>query len=235
MCHDTAPALFPQTASTGSIDGAICALRYAGATRGPRLLVLPDIYGCNAFYRGYAAYLAAQGASEVLLADPFAPFGELAVPTREAAFQRRHRLADRTYVEELIGFIAGQGIDGVAGFCLGGLFVFELARRQVVSRLVAYYPFPQGLENRDPLDVPFDYLPQVRARHTVVVGDEDALLGPQNLSRLQAQARANNAIDLHVMQGAGHGFLADLGSTDTARAAMARRGLDLGTASLLET
>jgi len=159
----------------------------------------------------------------------------LAVPTREAAFQRRHRLADRTYVEELIGFIAGQGIDGVAGFCLGGLFVFELARRQVVSRLVAYYPFPQGLENRDPLDVPFDYLPEVRTRHTVVVGDEDALLGPQNLSRLQAQARTNNAIDLHVMQGAGHGFLADLGSTDTARAAIARRGLDLGTASLLET
>ncbi|CAG9187069.1 MULTISPECIES: dienelactone hydrolase family protein [Burkholderiaceae] len=233
MCHDTAPALFPRTASTGSIDGAICALCYAGATRGPRLLVLPDIYGCNAFYRGYAAYLAEQGAGEVLLVDPFAAFGELATVTREAAFQRRHRLADRAYVEELIDFIDGQRIEGVVGFCLGGLFVFELARQQVVSRLVAYYPFPQGLENRDPLDVPFDYLPALRSRHTVIVGDDDALLGTQNLQRLQAQARANDAIDLHIMNGAGHGFLADLESPDTARAAVAKRGLRIGTTTLL--
>lgn len=232
MCHDTVPSLFPRAHATGRIDGAVSASRYAGASNGPRLLVLPDIYGCNGFYRGYAAYLAEQGASEVLLVDPFAAFGELPQATREAAFQRRHRLADRAFVKNLIAFIESQRIDGVVGYCIGGLFVFELARQQVVSRLVAYYPFPQGLENHDPVDVPFDYLPEVRSRHTVIVGDNDTLLGAQNLLQLESQARANEAIDLHVMKGAGHGFLADLESVDAGRAAMARQALLIGTNTL---
>ncbi|AQH05938.1 carboxymethylenebutenolidase 2 (plasmid) [Burkholderia sp. KK1] len=233
MCHDTVPSLFPQADSAGSIDGAVYALRYAGVSTGPRLLVLPDIYGCNGFYRGYAAYLAEQGASEVLLVDPFAAFGELPQPTREAAFRRRHQLADRTFVRNLIKFIENQRVDGVVGFCIGGLYVFELARQCVPVRLVAYYPFPQGLDNHDPLSVPFDYLAEVRSPHTVIVGDGDTLLGASNLRRLETCADTNNAIDLHVMNGAGHGFLADLESANVDRAAMARQALLIGTNALL--
>ena len=233
MCHSDAPSLFPRTTHAEKSEGAITAYRYRGTTPiGPRLAVVPDIYGCNDFYRGYAAYLAARGASEVFLIDPFAEWGHLAKPSREAAFERRHKVADKSYVGAITIFLAEHRIDGLVGFCLGGLYVFELARRQAVRRLVAYYPFPQGLPNRDPLDVPFDYLGEVRAPHTVILGERDASLGEANLERLLAAAARNPAIDLHVLPGAGHGFLADLESDDSERRRAAEQGLELGNATL---
>jgi len=230
MCHSSKPALFPSTEPVGRIEGEVSAWRYAGrgaAGAGPCLAVLPDIYGCNAFYRGFAAYLAQAGAAEVLLVDPWQPFGELREETREAAFERRHKLADRRFMEALSAFLVEQGVQGVVGFCIGGLFVFELARRGVGGALVAFYPFPQGLPNQDALAVPFDYLGAVQTPHTVLVGARDTLLGDENLRRLQGVAARNPALDLHVLPEAGHGFLSDLESDDALRAATARSALDV--------
>ncbi|HKY21355.1 MAG TPA: dienelactone hydrolase family protein [Vicinamibacterales bacterium] len=232
MCHEKTPAIFPSLEPAERITGEISGYRYVGRRGGPRLAVLPDIYGCNEFYRGYASYLAELGAGEVLLINPFEAHGELEVVTRETAFARRDKISDRAFVDAFVDFSKRSDLQGVVGFCLGGLYVFELARRQAVDRLVAYYPFPQGLKNQEPLDKPFDYLESVTAKHLVLVGDRDPLLGEENLTRLRSVSSSNHALVLHVAPGASHGFLGDLSSEDPERVAVAREALAVGSTAL---
>lgn len=223
MCHADATKAFPKPARATFVPGPVAAYRF-GAEGGRRVAILPDIYGCNPFYRGLATRFVRRGA-EVFLVDPFHPFGDLAEPTREAAFERRHKVRDRAFVDALAVFLAERRIGAVVGFCLGGLYVFELARRDLALDLVAYYPFPQGLPNQDALDTPFDYLPRVTRRHAVLFGSEDRLLGRDNLERLQRQAAENPAIALTVYPGSDHGFLGDIESDDPGLRANAEASL----------
>lgn len=233
MCHGKPSSRFP-TPDEGTAFGATPAGgETAGGTLhgfafgpdlGPRLAILPDIYGCNPFYKGLATHLAGKGL-RVFLMNPFHAFGDLPEQTREAAFERRHKLRDRAYVDAFEAFLDREEIEGVLGFCLGGLYIFELAKRGYAGRLVAFYPFPQGLPNEDPLQVPFEYLDGVTARQTVLIGDSDPSLGPEHTARLRAVAAANPAIDLHVFAGSGHGFLGDLDSGESEKRANAEAAL----------
>lgn len=235
MCHSEPPSVFPRTEPVERIDDGIVAWRFqAEQDVGRRVVaVLPDIYGCNPFYRGFSAYLAAAGV-EAWLVDPFAALGELITVSREAAFDRRHQLKDRAYLDLLEAFLVRHGVGGVVGFCLGGLFVFELARRGLRSDLVAYYPFPQGLPNQDPLPVPFTYLETLSSSHTVLIGDQDNLLGPTHLGELERLAGLNPAIRLQVYSGSGHGFLADLDSPQSLLAGNAARSLEVCRFTLMQ-
>lgn len=231
MCHGNASARLPAPEAGTPFDGASHGFAF-GPADGPRLAILPDIYGCNPFYRGLATHFAAKG-MRVLLMNPFHDFGELAEPTREAAFERRHKLRDNAYMDALESFLAETRVEAVLGFCLGGLFVFDLARRGYRGRMAAFYPFPQGLPNQDALPVPFDYLGDTDVPHTVLVGDRDFWLADGVGDRLAALAKANPTIDLHVFKGSDHGFLADLDSADEARRANAETALRIAEKVLL--
>lgn len=231
MCHGEASAAFPDSASFSAYAGGIQASVFGDPAAARRIAILPDIYGSNPFYQGLATRLADRG-SLVYLIDTFAGLGDLPRATREAAFDRRHKLRDRTFVDQFAGFVAQESISGIVGFCLGGLFVFELARRGTAADLVGFYPFPQGLPNQDALDVPFDYLDGVVKQHTILVGTEDASLGPENLARLGDVAERNPALRLHVFESSGHGFLADLTSDDAVKRDNAERALGLCEAAL---
>lgn len=211
MCHGAACAFFPPIARSRLLKEAVTAHAFGDETATPRIAILPDIYGCNPFYRGLATYLAECGA-QVFLVDPFAEQGELAEVTREAAFERRHQIADAAFIEDFLAFAAARSVDAVIGFCLGGYYVFELARRDFPGTLIGLYGFPQGMVNRDPLPVPFDYLADLGKRHVMIMGACDVPVGPENVSRLAEVARGNPAIALTVFDDAGHGFLADLDS-----------------------
>ncbi|WP_119166127.1 dienelactone hydrolase family protein [Algihabitans albus] len=219
MCHGKPSSRFPTPNEGAPFEGALHGFSF-GQEGSPRLAILPDIYGCNPFYKGLATYFAGQGL-HVYLMNPFHALGALPEMTREAAFERRHKLRDRAYVEALEAFLEREEIGGVLGFCLGGLYIFELARRGYSGRMVAFYPFPQGLPNDDPLQVPFEYLDGVSAKHSVLIGNNDPSLGPEVTANLCAVAAKNPAIDLHVFEGSGHGFLADLDSDDAAKRANA--------------
>jgi carboxymethylenebutenolidase len=65
--------------------------------------------------------------------------------TREAAFARRAKLRDRTYVGAIESFARQHETTGVVGFCLGWLYAFELARRGLPAMLASLYGFPQGM------------------------------------------------------------------------------------------
>jgi len=90
----------------------------------------------------------------------------------------------------------------------------ELARRGNTATLIGLYPFPAGLQNQDPLPVPLDTLEDVRTPQTILVGDQDAGAGIDNVKTMADIATRNTALDLHVYEGSGHGFLADLDSAD---------------------
>lgn len=226
MCHDQAPARLPEAeAGLFQQEGGLAWREFGSNRATASVALLPDIYdGSIPFYRALATQFAAMGL-RVYLMEPFHPFGELPEPTREAAFARRGKLKDGAYLDALEGFLQRQEIGGVVGFCIGGLFVFELARRGYRGELVAFYPFPQGLPNQDPLPVPYDYLPDVRIPQLVLLGEEDAVVGAEAVERLSAIARDNPAIDLQCYPHSGHGFLADLDSEDARLRANAEDGL----------
>ena len=223
MCHGVASSAFPEPGAFSSYSNDIQATMFGDENATQRIAILPDIYGSNPFYQGFAARIAAHGA-HVYLIDTFAGLGDIPKATREAAFERRHKIKDATFIDSFEGFVNEEKIDGVVGFCLGGLYVFELARRKIATILVGFYPFPQGLPNQDALAVPFDYLPDVKTRHTILVGSDDSM-GPENVERLKLTAANSAALDLHVFETSGHGFLADLTSDDPLKRDNAKRAL----------
>ena len=186
--------------------------RESGAAN-KRVMVLTDIYGCNAFYQSFATYLTSKG-WQVHLIDLYTDLGELEEITREAAFERRHLLRDRKVCDMLEAHVKSQGISAVVGFCLGGNYVLELARRNVAVNLVGYYPFPAGLPNEDGIEIPLDYLAQVTKPVTLLLGDSDDSAGRENTAKAAEIAQSNKALDAHVYQKSGHGFLAHLDSDD---------------------
>jgi carboxymethylenebutenolidase len=226
MCHGAPVQAFPKPIAPESITvGDVLAYRFQNEG-GKAVALLPDIYGCNEFYRGLATWLYERGA-DVYLVDPFAGLGELPEVTREAAFARRGKVMDRQFLDAFETFAASTNIKAVIGFCLGGLYVFELARRGMKAELLGLYGFPQGLPNADALPVPFDYLQGVTQPFTMLMGSEDASVGPDHLVRLSEMVPVAPAMTLRMYPGVGHNFLPLLDSDDPEKRAIAEDALQI--------
>lgn len=224
MCHGHAVKAFPDPAPAERFDEIVSGFAWGDPTAATKIAVLPDIYGCNPFYKGLSTLLMERGA-RVFLVDPFHGLGELPEATREAAFARRHKVRDASFLDRFETFARAKGITGIVGFCLGGLYVFDLARRGLDADLVGLYGFPQGLPNDDPLPVPFDYLETVTQPFTMLLGREDGSVGPGNIARLEAMAPSVPAMDLTVYDGVGHNFLPCLDSEEADKKAVAEDAL----------
>lgn len=233
MCHTQAPLSLPPAAQAERItESDITAYRFGPTNARKVIALIPDIYGATPFYRGLATWYASAGA-EVFLLDPFAAIGELHEVTREAAFARRAKLRDKPYVDALEQFARRRCVTGVVGFCIGGLYVFELARRRLPAALVSLYGFPQGLPNDEPLPVPFEYLEDLPVDQVAIFGDKDYLQTPENLARLRAISEKNPSFQLKLYPGSGHGFLADLDSENELLRSHAKDALALSARTLL--
>ena len=226
MCQAVTPSFFPKPPQARHIVSSIEAFAYGSDQAKARIALLPDIFGCNPFYRGLAAYLAERGA-QVFLINPFAGLDELPAQTHEAAFQRRHKIDDTAFLDRFQTFAGNLRLSGVLGFCLGGLYVFELARRHFPATLVGLYGFPQGLQNKDPLPVPFDYLESVRQPFSMLMARDDKSVGAENVARLEAMRARCEAMDLTIFEGVGHGFLTALDDSGSIAGGAARQALAL--------
>lgn len=215
MCHDAAPSTFPAPGNYQLCNSQ--GLKYWDFTSNTdsevRIALLTDIYGCNEFYQSMSTYFAEQGWQSHMV-DLFSDLGELSEVTRDAAFERRHKLRDQETCDLIEQYIKANKITAVVGFCLGGNFVFELARRKVNVNLIAYYPFPAGLPNEDGLDPAFNYLENLDTEVTVLMGDDDDRVGLDNVVKLKAISETNKALKLTIYPGSKHGFLEDLDSAD---------------------
>lgn len=235
MCHTRANIALPSPGQADRIsDPGATALAYGAPASDHRIIVIPDIYGASPFYRGLSTWYANKGA-RVFLLDPFAEVGELPEVTREAAFARRAKLRDRACVDAIEDFAGRHRVTGIVGFCLGGLYVFELARRGVNAALISLYGFPQGMPNHDPLPVPFDYLDGLAAQQIAIFGETDYLQTPENFARLKDLAAKNPGFSLRLYPKSGHGFLADLDSQDDTLCTNAHDALALTTKALLSS
>ncbi len=215
MCHDKTPSSLPAPGDY-QIHNAN-GLKYwdfsSKTDSDVRVALLTDIYGCNDFYQSMSTYFAEQGWQSHLV-DLFSDLGELPEVTRDAAFERRHKLRDQKCCDLIEQYIRDNNITAVVGFCLGGNFVFELARRNVNINLIAYYPFPAGLPNEDGLDPAFNYLEQLETEVTVLMGDHDDRVGLENVAKLKTISEGNSSLTVNVYPNSKHGFLEDLDSTD---------------------
>jgi len=213
MCHTEPSPSFPEPDVKAEISTELNALVFGEENAAKRIAVIPDIYGLGPFYRGFCQRLADKGCL-VYLTNPFYGLGELPEMTKEAAFARRHKVKDKSFIDSFEAFCNNQNVDGVVGFCLGGYYVFELARRNVSQDLVGYYGFPQGFQNEEPLAVPFDYLGDIQKPHTCLVPGQDMSVGLENIAKLKEVSAENSTLGLTVYEESGHGFLTDIDSDD---------------------
>jgi carboxymethylenebutenolidase len=213
MCHTNKISLFGNAIAPEPLDDGVEGLQYQGADATRRIAVLPDIYGLTDFYKGYASYVASQGTTSFLI-NPWAPFGELPEMTRDAAYERRHKLRDKKHCDELEQFLGRAQIDTIIGFCIGGNFAFELARRGYHGTVIAIYPLPWGMDNADPIAPAFDYMQTLDTNVTILMGGADQLAGPANIGRLQRAVEKNDKLTLHLYAGSDHGFFTDVDGSD---------------------
>lgn len=232
MCHGAAVAAFPVPQLGHAYKGHVSASVYGSNDAAIKIAILPDIFGCNPFYQGLATRYAERGA-HVYLVDTFAGLGELKEMTHEYAISRRDKVRDKTFMDAFEAFAREEGMTGIMGFCLGGLYIFELARRNIPAAMVGLYGFPQGLPNDDPLDAPFSYLPSITQPFTMLMGEDDASVTRDVTDQLRGAAPSCPALDLKVYPDADHGFLPEISSDDPAKRAIAEDALSRMDAVLL--
>jgi len=225
MCHTQSIGHFGEMQEYREFSNAVDGLLFSGSDDSNRVAVLPDIYGLTDFYKGYASYLSSFGA-RTYLTNPWSAFGELAEPTREAAYARRHLLRDREHCDRLQEFLAAENIDAVVGFCIGGNFAFELARRGYAGTIMAIYPLPWGMANQDEITPAFEYMPSLANDVTILMGAADHLAGPDNIRRMQEIVAGNSHLTMHLYDGSNHGFFTDIDGDDEQLKGNAKDAID---------
>lgn len=224
MCHDswvgTVEWVRSERIEVPVDDGALPCLRYepeSEVERARPVLLIPDIYGTVPFYRELSSRLAERGHPTVLM-DPFWREGPLEERTREAAFDRRSRMDERRAIADASAaldscdLIYGEGVKGVLGFCLGGLFGFVLAARRTDLVTVSYYGFPEGVPApvRVAAPRPVDLVDDMSGPVLAFWGEDDHI-EVDLMERFGEQMRSAGVdYESHIYERAGHGFLQGL-------------------------
>lgn len=225
MCHTKKIEYFGELLDSSEFTGDVNGLVYDKGGSDRRLAVLPDIYGLTDFYKGYASYVAGFGA-RTYLTNPWSEFGDLSEPTREAAYERRHKLKDGQHCEQLVKFLADESIDAIVGFCIGGNFAFEMARRGYDGTIIAVYPLPWGMANQDEIAPAFEYMPTLNKEVTILMGEADYLAGPNNIQKMRDIVAENSKLTMHLYEGSNHGFFTDIDGDDDKLRNNARDAID---------
>jgi carboxymethylenebutenolidase len=153
-------------------------------------IVLPEVFGVNAWVRSVADRLAAQGcpALAVPLFARTAPDLELAYEKADLAEGRRHK--DATTSDQILADVAAavswcrarcpQAAIQVVGFCFGGHAAFLAATLPGVEHAFDFYGAGVSRMRPGGGEPSLALLPEIKARLTCVFGTADPLIPPED-------------------------------------------------------
>ncbi len=190
------------------------------------VLVLPEVFGLNAWVRGVAGRLAAEGYAALALPIFARTAPDLDVGYDEAglAAGREHRdrvsagpfLAD---ARAAIAWLQAQpGLDrqlGCLGFCFGGHLAMLAATLPEVAATCDVYGARVSSFRPGGGEPTLAVVPEIPGHLLCLAGDSDPLMPPAELraidAALAAAAARNPRLErrLIVAPGAGHGFMCD--------------------------
>jgi len=203
--------------------------------RGRAVLVLPEVFGVNAWVRSVADRLAAAGVSA--LAMPLfartAPQLELGYDPESLAEGRRHK--DQTSADSILADLAaaarwlqaqGYARLTVVGFCFGGHAALLASTLPEVHSSIDFYGAGVCQGRPGGGGPSLDLLPQVTGRLLCVCGTADPLIPSEDqcqiAAALQAADPAGQRLRYVAMEGADHGFMC--GARSSYHPAAAERG-----------
>ncbi len=176
---------------------------------GPGLLVLPEIYNSNDHIRGVAQGFAAEG-FVTLAPDVFWRLEpEAYLPYTEEGQAKARALNQRLDVDALVRDLGDciaalraraecTGKVGVTGFCLGGKLTYLCATRHSIEAAVSYY----GVK----IDHYLDEADAVSCPILMHFAEHDSHVPPDAVAAIQARLGDQSNVDIHVYEGAEHGF-----------------------------
>ena len=190
-------------------------------------IVLPEVFGVNAWVRSVADRLAAHGhpALAVPLFARTAPDLELAYETSDLAQGRRHK--DATTTEQILADVAAavswiggrypQAAIHVVGFCFGGHAAFLAATLPGVDQALDFYGAGVSRMRPGGGKPSLELLPKVQARLTCVFGTADPLIPAGDRELIGAALRKADPSGEHLRSvecaGADHGFMCEARSS----------------------
>jgi carboxymethylenebutenolidase len=186
------------------------------------VLLVTDMFGIAAFYRGFAEKLASAG-HIVIAPDIFFRVGELSEMSPEAALERRARLDENRRLGDLntvLSWVRGrydQQRVATIGFSMGGTQVLDLATRRDDLITACLYGFPARLPNSTArtAPAPMDHLDALHGPIFGVWGRADQAVGILNVEKFAAEFEDRKIeADITFYPDVGHGFMAGLGSGD---------------------
>ena len=186
-------------------------------------IVLPEVFGVNAWVRSVADRLAAQGhpALAVPLFARTASDLELAYSASDLAEGRRHK--DATTSEQILADVAGavswirarypQAAIHVVGFCFGGHPAFLAATLSGVEHAFDFYGAGVSRMRPGGGEPSLALLPEIKARLTCLFGTADPLIPPEDREAIGvALSKADPAgqrLSFVEYADADHGFMCE--------------------------
>lgn len=177
------------------------------------VVILHDIHGANDFYKDMAARLAIEGYIAAL-PDLFVRQGEAANGSREAKAARANALDFDLCLEDILATVrqvrethGSEGPVGVIGFCMGGtLAMLSASLVGGPDAAVSFYGFPAGRASWP--KNPIGEAASVRAPLLLIVGDQDAGVGMDNMEKYEAALdAANKDYESITYPEVGHAFM----------------------------
>ena len=196
-------------------------------------IVLPEVYGVNAWVRGVADRLAAAGVPA--LAMPLfartAPELELAYETSDLAQGRRHKdattsdqiLSDLSAAIAWLARVCPVAEVNVVGFCFGGHAALLAATLPAVKHSFDFYG--AGVSSMRPGGGPpsLELLPSIQGQLTCLCGTADPLIPAEDRAAIRAALLKNDPAGDRLryleLEGADHGFMCDARSNYNPEAA----------------
>ena len=186
-------------------------------------IVLPEVFGVNAWVRSVADRLAAHGhpALAVPLFARTAPNLELAYEASDLAEGRRHK--DSTTSDQILADVAAavswvrarypQAAVHVVGFCFGGHAAFLAATLPWVEHAFDFYGAGVSRMRPGGGEPSLSLLPNIEARLTCVFGTIDPLIPAEVREEIGAALRkvdpAGQRLCFVEYAGADHGFMCE--------------------------